>query len=123
MVTAPPVPAPAAPPRVSNFAIQPRFPGGARGNVAAVVTSNGVHYHVVVTGLVPGSAHTIHDHFGTCSGSSGSRHLAILNTSTADSSGMIVFDTTVPAFDFGANRIVIVYNSASPQLITGCAAL
>lgn len=115
--------APVASPRVSAFAIEPRFPGGAGGTVVAAATSRGVHYHVVVTGLVPGSAHTIHDHLGTCSASPGSRHLAVLDTSTADSRGTIVIDTTVPAFDFGANRIVIVYNTASPQLITGCAAL
>ena len=106
-----------------TFAIRPLFPGGAGGIVTAVVAAGGVQYHIVVRNLVPGSAHTIHDHLGSCTGAGGSRHLAILDTSRADSSGTIGFDAAVPAFDFGADRIVIVYDTARPLLITGCATL
>jgi hypothetical protein len=111
------------PPAPMTFAITPLFPGGAAGTITALRSSSGAHYHVVVTGLVPRSVHTIHDHTGTCASANGSTHLAVLATATANSRGVIVFDATVPGFDFGAGRIVIVYDSARPILITGCAAL
>jgi hypothetical protein len=78
---------------------------------------------VVVTGLVARSIHTIHDHVGMCGSANVSTHLAVLATATADRRGDIVFDATVPSFDFGPGRIVIVYDNARPILITGCAAL
>jgi hypothetical protein len=106
-----------------TFAIRPLFPLGAAGTVTATISSVGVHYHVIVTGLAAGSVHTIHDHVGTCGSAGGSRHVAVLTTAAAGSQGDIIFDTTVPASDFGAGHIVIVYNSARPLLITGCAAL
>jgi hypothetical protein len=106
-----------------TFAITPLFPGGAAGTVTVLSSSSGVHYHVIVTGLAANSVHTIHDHAGMCGSANGSRHLAVLTTATADSRSVIVFDATVPTFDFGAGRIVIVYDSARPLLITGCAAL
>ena len=119
-----PKPQPAMPPPASaTFGITPLFPLGAAGTITAVSSSRGAHYHVTVTGLVAGSVHTIHDHAGTCGSASRSMHLAVLATATADSHGVIVFDTTVPPFDFGAGRIVIVYDSARPVLITGCAML
>ena len=118
-----PKPQPAMPPTSATFAITPLFPLGAAGTITAVNLSRGAHYHVTVTGLAAGSAHTIHDHAGTCGSASTSRHLAVLATATADSHGVIIFDTTVPSADFGAGRIVIVYDSARPLLITGCAAL
>jgi hypothetical protein len=117
-----PIPTP-KPPAPATFAIRQLFPGGAAGTVTVLSSSSGVHYHVVVTGLAPNSVHTVHDHAGVCGSASGSRHLAVLTTATADRRGVIVFDATVPTFDFGAGRIVIVYDSARPILITGCAAL
>lgn len=123
-----PVPAPKAPPATQpsaslTVAITPLFPGGAAGTITVGRSSGGVHYHVIVTRLVPGSVHTVHDHVGTCGSASTGMHLAVLTTATADGHGVIVFDTTVPPFDFGAGRIVIVYDSARPVLITGCATL
>jgi hypothetical protein len=76
-----------------------------------------------VTGLAPRSAHTIHDHAGTCGGSLSSRHLAVLAVTTADANGVIVFDVAVPTSDSGTGRIVIVYQSARATVIAGCAAL
>jgi hypothetical protein len=111
------------PPAPTAFTITPLVPGGAAGSITVGSSRSGVHYHVVVTGLVARSAHTIHDHVGTCGSATGSTHLAVLATATADSHGVIVFDTTVPPFDFGAGRIVIVYDSPRPILITGCATL
>lgn len=105
------------------FAIRPLVAGGATGTVTTVTSAAGVHYHVVVTGLAPGSAHTVHDHAGSCSSASTSVHLTVLATATADSRGVITFDATVPAFFFGPTRILIVYSSARPVLITGCATL
>ncbi|HMC71087.1 MAG TPA: hypothetical protein VKJ07_18165 [Mycobacteriales bacterium] len=58
-----------------TFAIRPLFPGGAGGIVTAVVAAGGVQYHIVVRNLVPGSAHTIHDHLGSCTGAGGSRRV------------------------------------------------
>jgi hypothetical protein len=99
------------------------FPGGAAGTISVVLTNGVARYHVVVTGLAPGSAHTIHDHAGTCGGSLSSRHLSVLVTASADARGVLVFDATVPASDFGAGRIVIVYQSARATVIAGCATL
>jgi hypothetical protein len=106
-----------------TFAITPLFPGGAAGSVTAVSSPGGVDLDVRVTGLVAGSVHTIHDHVGECGGAGRSRHLAILATARADGSGVIALHATVPPSDFGAGRIVIVYDSGRPLLITGCAAL
>jgi len=106
-----------------TFAIAPLVPGGAMGSVNAQPAGNIVSYHVVVTGLVPGSTHTIHDHSGSCTNANGSAHLSVLATTVADSSGVVAFDTTVPAFEFGAGRIVIVYETGSPLRIIGCASL
>ncbi len=110
-------------PAAATFAITPLFPGGAAGMITVVVARGVAHYHGVVTGLVPGSAHTIHDHAGTCAGSLGSRHLAVLATASADARGALTFDASVPAFDYGSGRIVIVYQSARATVIAGCAAL
>jgi len=82
-----------------------------------------VQYHIEITGLVPGSTHTIHDHRGSCAAANLSAHLSTLATATADGAGRIRVDTTVPSFEFGSGRIVIVYDSARPVLITGCALL
>jgi hypothetical protein len=125
-VTAMPAPARTPtpqPPALMTFAITPLFPGGAAGTITVLRSSSGAHYHVVVTGLVAHSVHTVHDHAGTCGSANGSRHLAVLATATADRRGVIVFDATVPSFDFGPGRVVIVYDSARPILVTGCAAL
>ncbi|MBV9101382.1 MAG: hypothetical protein JOZ46_02050 [Candidatus Dormibacteraeota bacterium] len=121
----PPPPPPTSPPAPASFsfAIVPRFAGGAGGTVTATPMADRVHYHVVVTGLVPGSAHTVHDHVGSCGGANLSRHLSVLATGVANGAGSLTFDATVPAFEFGSGRIVIVYDSARPVLITGCAAL
>lgn len=126
--TAPPsTPSPPRPmverPPAMTFAIMPLFPAGASGTIAVVVTGGVAHYHGEVAGLVPGSAHTIHDHAGTCQGGLSSRHVAVLVTAAADPRGVIVFDVTVPAADFGAGRIVLVYQSARASVIAGCATL
>jgi hypothetical protein len=105
------------------FVIRPLFASGATGTITEASSSTGVHLHVTITGLLPGSAHTIHDHAGTCGSANRSIHLAVLTTAVTNSHGVIAFDATVPAFEFGAGRIVIVYDTAQPVLITGCAAL
>lgn len=82
-----------------------------------------VLYHVVVSGLVPGSVHAVHDHLGSCMAINRSTHLAVLTISSANSTGKLVFERVVPAFDFGHNRIIIIYNTAQATLVTGCASL
>jgi hypothetical protein len=121
-----PVPTPAPhptmpPPAARTFAITPLLAGGAAGSVVAVSSASGVRYRLTVTGLVPGSAHTIHDHAGSCASANRSVHLAVLATATANSRGVIVVEGSLPAFYFDAARIVIVYDTARPVLITGCA--
>jgi hypothetical protein len=106
-----------------TFPITALFPGGAAGTISVVNSPSGARYRVMGHGLMPGSGHTIHDHAGACGSANQSTHLAILIMATANSRGVIVFDTTVPTFDFGAGRIVIVYGSGQPLLITGCAEL
>ena len=101
----------------------PLFPAGAAGTVTVALAGGVAHYHVVVTGVVPRSEHTIHDHAGTCAGGLTSTHLSVLAVVTADSNGVAVFDATVPAREFGAGRIVLVYQSARASVIAGCATL
>jgi hypothetical protein len=132
----PPAPTPVVQPRAPSgpastpahaapmaFVITPLFPAGAGGTVSVVVTNGLAHYHLEVTGLVPGSAHTIHDHGGSCAGGLASRHLVVLATASADSRGVIAVDATVPAVDFGPGRIVLVYQGARATVIAGCATL
>ena len=107
----------------SVFAILPLLAGGPRGSVAVSTSAAGTRYHVVITGLTPGSGHTVHDHLGSCGSAATSTHLRVLTTAAADSQGSIVFDTAVPSTDAGAGRIVIVYNTTRANLIVGCADL
>lgn len=107
----------------STFAIHPSTAGGSAGSVTVATAAEAVRLHVVLTGLAPGSAHAVHDHLGSCAGAGGSRHLRTLAVVTAGADGVGVADATVPPFDAGAGRIVIVYASPSPDIVTGCADL
>ena len=78
---------------------------------------------IVVRGLVPGSVHAIHDHLGNCGAANASQHLTVLAISRANGAGVISVTVPVSQFLMGANRIVIVYQTAAPNLITGCADL
>jgi hypothetical protein len=104
------------------FPIEPRFPGEA-GSVTVTVGPGGADYHVVITGLVAGSVHAVHVHFGSCANVSRSTHLAILTIGAANGAGRLVFDSILPARDAGRGRILIVYNAAQPFLVIGCASL
>ena len=106
-----------------TFPIAPLVAGGPSGSVTMTTSGSSIRLDVVVAGLVPGSRHTIHDHLGRCSSASSSEHLTVLATPVANSSGVIDFETTVGPILAGAGRIVIVYSSASTNLITGCADL
>ena len=118
-------PVPAQPMAASSttFPIRPRVPGGPSGSVTVTTAGGAERYHIVVRGLAPGSTHAIHDHLGICGDANVSAHLRVLAVPTADATGTAVVDTVVRAFDAGAGRIVIVYASAIPALITGCAEL
>jgi hypothetical protein len=105
------------------FPLRPLVAGGPSGSVTSTAPSGTVRLHIVLSGLVPGSSHAVHDHLGVCSDAGRSEHLRVLAISTADRSGTIIIDTAVPAFDAGAGRIVIVYATPTPALITGCADL
>jgi hypothetical protein len=119
----PQTPQAASQPAASTFAINPLFAGGAAGTVSAATSSSNVQLDIVVTGLVAHSVHTIHDHAGRCDAANRSPHLAVLATAAADAGGVITVHATVPPSEFGAGRIVIVYDTARPLLITGCAEL
>ncbi|HEY6378684.1 MAG TPA: hypothetical protein VI316_05845 [Candidatus Dormibacteraeota bacterium] len=130
LVTPAPVvrtPAPTPPPPPAStariVAILPLVAGGASGSVTEVTGAGGRRLQITVQGLAPGSVHAIHDHLGSCGGANASQHLTVLAIATADSAGMIRITVPVSSFLFGAGRIVIVYQTASPKLITGCADL
>jgi len=116
-----PMPAPQT--SASSFAIRPVVGGGSSGSVTVMRSAAGVRYHVVITGLTPGSSHAVHDHQGSCSNANRSTHLSVLTIAAGNPAGTIVFDTSVSTFEAGPGRIVIVYSSPSPTLITGCADL
>jgi hypothetical protein len=120
VVTSPPPP---PPPPSTTFPIVPLTARGASGSVVVTLSGNVARYHLDVTGLAPGSVHTIHDHLGACSRAAATPHLTVLTTMAADSTGAIVADVTVPAADAGPNRIVIVYSTGSATVVTGCADL
>ena len=106
-----------------TFPIRPLVAGGPSGSVTVSSSSDAVHYHIVINGLMPGSSHAVHDHLGSCSTAGRSEHLSVLAVDTADPSGTITLDTSVPAVDSGTGRIVIVYASPATEVITGCADL
>jgi hypothetical protein len=87
------------------------------------MSGGGNQLQIVVTGLVPGSVHAIHDHLGNCGAANASQHLTVLSISRANGAGVISMTVPVSQFFIGANRIVIVYQTAAPDLITGCANL
>jgi len=129
-----PLPAPAAAVRAAMpalpmaasstaFPIRPLVQGGPSGAVTVTATRGAVRLHVVVRGLVPGSAHAIHDHLGLCGDANVSDHLRVLGVPVADATGTAVADAVVPAFDAGPGRILIVYASPVPAVITGCAGI
>jgi hypothetical protein len=123
-------PAPSVPPPpsqaasdVTTYAITALAAGGPTGTVSATPGSMVVTLRVTVLGLAPRSVHTIHDHLGSCASAPASRHLSVLTTAMADAAGMIRFDVAVPMFQSGSGRIVIVYATTRPDVITGCAQL
>jgi hypothetical protein len=120
---APPPPPPPPASSARTVAILPLVTGGASGSVTELSGAGGLRLQVTVQGLVPGSVHAIHDHLGGCGGANASEHLTVLTIATADSAGMIRVTVPVSSFLTGAGRIVIVYQTASPRLITGCADL
>jgi hypothetical protein len=103
--------------------IMPFAGSGVGGSVSVTITGATAHYHIVITGLAPGSTHAVHDHLGLCSAAARSEHLTILAVATANAGGVIDLQAQAPAFDAGADRIVLVYASAAASLITGCADL
>jgi len=117
-----PAPVPVAP-MTSTFPIRPSTAGGAAGTVSVTLAGGIAHYHIVVTGLRPGSTHAIHDHLGFCGAAGTSNHLTVLAIPTANPAGVITVDASVPAADAGSGRIVIVYATASATVISGCADL
>ncbi|TMC49968.1 MAG: hypothetical protein E6J14_07155 [Chloroflexi bacterium] len=124
MVTPVHAPPPAAMvPMTAVFAIRPSSAGGAGGSVSVTLSGGTAHYHLVVTGLRPGSTHAIHDHLGSCAAAGSSNHLTVLAVPTASPAGVITVDTSVRAVDAGSGRIVIVYATANATVISGCADL
>jgi hypothetical protein len=103
--------------------IKPLVAGGAFGSVTEVIGSGGARLQIAVQGLMPGSVHAIHDHLGNCAAANASQHLTVLAIARANGAGMISVTVPVSRFLTGGNRIVIVYQTAAPQLITGCANL
>ena len=90
-----------------------------------ISTSGGgtVRYTVLISGLAPGSPHTVHDHLGRCADIEQSRHLTVLAVGTASSEGVIDLSLTESAFLAGSGRILLVYATAAADTVTGCADL
>jgi len=118
VVTPPPTPN-----NNADFMLQPLLNTGVHGDVLVTPNASGAMLQVTVWGLRPGSGHTIHDHRGTCAAANSSIHLSTIDTSAADGAGNISFSTDVPASEIEPGRIVIVYSTASPDVIVSCAAL
>jgi hypothetical protein len=121
-----PIPTPPATPPPNNsteFILQSLLGSGVHGDVVVTPTAAGAQIQVTVLGLNPGSRHTIHDHRGTCGAANSSIHLSTLDTSAADGAGAISINTSVPASEIGPGRIVIVYSTASHNVIVSCAQL
>src|SRR5437588_12431518 len=51
-------------PSTAVFAIRPLLAGGPSGSVTVSTSAGGTRYQVVISGLSPGSGHTVHDHLG-----------------------------------------------------------
>ena len=108
----------------STFPI--RAVGGARAGGSVTISTSGgdiVRYTVLISGLSPGSLHTVHDHLGRCADIEQSQHLAVLAVAAASSEGVIDLNLTESAFLAGSGRILLVYATAAANSVTGCADL
>lgn len=103
----------------------PLIPFGARGASGTVmVTADGMGFtlSVAAAGLVPGSAHSVHLHAGSCASAFIARHLLILGTMVGNGMGGGAIPSRV-GLAYSLGRYVIVYANLSPATIIGCADL
>ena len=77
---------------------------------------------VVVAGLAPGSAHSVHIHAGSCGAAIFGRHILILGTIVGGGMGSGAVSTRV-GLTYTTDRYVIVYANLSPASIIGCSDL
>jgi len=76
---------------------------------------------VQVSGMAPGSVHSVHLHFGTCP--TAGVHLLVLGTLHAGPAGTASVVLRLPGTFVGDGRFVIVYVGPSAGPLGGCAQL
>ncbi|HLJ67170.1 MAG TPA: hypothetical protein VKX16_07395 [Chloroflexota bacterium] len=94
-----------------------------RGVVSAVQHAGNTSLTVSVSGLAPYSIHAVHVHLGSCRAPYAGAHIYVLGFLRANSRGYA--SVTGPGLSpyYPATTYVIIYNSAVPALIVGCATL
>lgn len=76
---------------------------------------------VHATGLSPGSAHSVHLHFGNCP--STGVHILVLGMVVADAAGSGSLTVILQGAFFGNGRFVIIYTGPSAGRLAACAQL
>lgn len=91
------------------------------GQVVITPGSGSYQLSVNVSGLPPGTVHSVHLHFGSCP--STGVHLAVLGSLVADAGGVGSMTVTIARPYSGSGRFVIVYAGPSAGALAGCAQL
>jgi hypothetical protein len=91
------------------------------GQVVIIPGAGSYQLTISARGLPPGSAHSVHLHFGSCP--STGVHLAVLGTLVADSGGSGSMTVTISRPYSGSGRFVIVYVGPSAGALAACAQL
>ena len=118
-VQIPPAPATAAPAPLV-FPLTP-VAEVVRGQVTVTPGVGAYTLQVQASGLVPGSVHSVHLHFGNCP--STGVHISVLGTVVGDAAGSGSLTLTLQRPYFGNGRFVIVYAGRSAGTLAACAQL
>ena len=92
-----------------------------RGQVTIKPMAGSYRLQVMAAGLPPGSAHSVHLHFGNCP--STGVHITVLGTLVADSSGAASLSVVIGVPYMGNGKFVIVYVGPSAGPLAACAQL
>lgn len=92
-----------------------------RGQVTITPLVGSYRLLVQATGLIPGSVHSVHLHFGSCP--STGVHISVLGTLVGDAAGSGSLTVIVPRPYSGGGRFVIVYVGPSAGPLAACAQL
>lgn len=91
------------------------------GQVTITPLTGSYRLQVQATGLPPGSAHSVHLHFGNCP--SAGVHISVLGTVVADAAGSGSLTMTFQRPFSGNGRFVIIYVGPSAGPLAACAQL